>query len=442
MRIIFDASASPSSRRLDDNGFLHVSACPITSFGVFDYARVEAELPGDPNEIVKVLRAKEVISSAEFIASCQNLPIVNNHTYIEGVTVDAEPGEEDGMDPDKKGVNGAMTNVRFDEESGWVVADLVFYSRTMIRLILSNKKVELSLGYTCKFVPLEGQAEAAEQTDMSGNHLALVDRARVPGARVLDSAFPDASLEGNEMPKPVVVKKKTMDADALSALREALLPALTAFLEGQGGGEPAADPAADPAVDPVADPTVELSPEEQAAKKAAEEAAAAEAAVDPEPTGDEGEEAGAVSALIKQLIDVLNGGASDPAVGDEGNLDTDPVKKPTGDEDGEEQIAATPDKKGVTMDAMFAAVAKRDELYKRVSRVVGAFDCAAMSHAKVAKYGVKKLGIKCADGHEVTALDAYLLATDKAAETAAKPKIVGDSMPSSSELDAYLAGKK
>lgn len=437
MRIIFDASASPSSRRLDDNGFLHVSACPITSFGVFDYARSEAELPGDPNEIVKVLRAKEVISSAEFIASCQNLPIVNNHTYIEGVTVDAEPGEEDGMDPDKKGVNGAMTNVRFDEESGWVVADLVFYSRTMIRLILSNKKVELSLGYTCKFVPLEGQAEAAEQTDMSGNHLALVDRARVPGARVLDSAFPDASLEGNEMPKPVVVKKKTMDADALSALREALLPALTAFLEGQGGGEPAADPAVDPAADPV-DPAVELSPEEQAAKKAAEEAAAAEAAVDPEPTGDEGEEAGAVVGLIEQLIAALSG-TTEPAVGDEGKLDTDPVKKSTGDEDdGEEQIAA---KGSVSMDAMFAAVAKRDELYKRVSRVVGTFDHAAMSHDKVAKYGVKKLGIKCADGHEVTALNAYLLATDKAAETAAKPKIVGDSMPSSSELDAYLAGK-
>lgn len=440
MRIIFDASASPSSRRLDDNGFLHVSACPITSFGVFDYARSEAELPGDPNEIVKVLRAKEVISSAEFIASCQNLPIVNNHTYIEGVTVDAEPGEEDGMDPDKKGVNGAMTNVRFDEESGWVVADLVFYSRTMIRLILSNKKVELSLGYTCKFVPLEGQAEAAEQTDMSGNHLALVDRARVPGARVLDSAFPDASLEGNEMPKPVVVKKKTMDADALSALREALLPALTAFLEGQGGAEPAAEPAADPAVDPAADPAVELSPEEKAAKEAAEAAAAAEANVDPEVTGDEGEETDAVCDLIQQLIAALNGGAAEPAVGDE-KLDTDPVEKKLGDEDGEEQIAAAPDKKGVTMDAMFAAVAKRDELYKRVSRVVGAFDCAAMSHDKVAKYGVKKLGIKCADGHEVTALDAYLLATDKAAETAAKPKIVGDSMPSSSELDAYLAGK-
>lgn len=437
MRIIFDASASPSSRRLDDNGFLHVSACPITSFGVFDYARSEAELPGDPNEIVKVLRAKEVISSAEFIASCQNLPIVNNHTYIEGVTVDAEPGEEDGMDPDKKGVNGAMTNVRFDEESGWVVADLVFYSRTMIRLILSNKKVELSLGYTCKFVPLEGQAEAAEQTDMSGNHLALVDRARVPGARVLDSAFPDASLEGNEMPKSAVATKKTMDADALSALREALLPALTAFLEGQGGGEPAADPA----VDPAADPAVELSPEEQAAKKAAEEAAAAEASVDPEPTGDEGEEAGAVCGLIKQLIAALSGSTADPAVGDADDLDTNPVNKPAGDEDGEEQIAAKPGKEGVTMDAMFAAVAKRDELYKRVSRVVGAFDCAAMSHDKVAKYGVKKLGIKCADGHEVTALDAYLLATDKAAETAAKPKIVGDSMPSSSELDAYLAGK-
>lgn len=106
---------------------------------------------------------------------------------------------------------------------------------------------------------------------------------------------------------------------------------------------------------------------------------------------------------------------------------------------------AAKEKGAVTMDAMFAAVAKRDALYGRVSRLVGTFDHAAMSHDKVAKYGVKKLGIKCADGHEVTALDAYLLAHDKvtaATAVVAKTKTVGDGMPSSSELDAFLAGKK
>lgn len=445
MRIIFDAAAvGESHRRLDDNGFLHVTACPITSFGTFDYARSEAELPGDPNEIVKVLRAKEVITSAEFIASCQKLPIVDDHTYIEGVTVDGELGEDDaGMDPDKKGVCGIMSDFRFDEASGWCVADLVFYSRSMIRMILADKKVELSLGYTCKFIPLEGQEQAAEQVDMSGNHLALVGRARVPGARVLDSAFTHPSENDDMTAKEkaaLAAKKakalKTGDA-AIDALREALLPALQAYLETAGGE------------------VTESTPEEATAS--AEEQAGAEAAVNPEEKveGEEvADEADPITALLQQLVAALSGTATgdEEAEGEEkkaGDEETDngEVKadvKATGDEEGEEQVAAK-EKGAVTMDAMFAAVAKRDALYGRVSRLVGTFDHAAMSHDKVAKYGVKKLGIKCADGHEVTALDAYLLAHDKvtaATAVVAKTKTVGDGMPSSSELDAFLAGKK
>lgn len=445
MRIIFDAAAvGESHRRLDDNGFLHVTACPITSFGTFDYARSEAELPGDPNEIVKVLRAKEVITSAEFIASCQKLPIVDDHTYIEGVTVDGELGDDDaGMDPDKKGVCGIMSDFRFDEASGWCVADLVFYSRSMIRMILADKKVELSLGYTCKFIPLEGQEQAAEQVDMSGNHLALVGRARVPGARVLDSAFTHPSENDDMTAKEkaaLAAKKakalKTGDA-AIDALREALLPALQAYLETAGGE--------------VTEPT----PEEAAAS--AEEQAGAEAAVNPEEKveGEEvADEADPITALLQQLVAALSGTTTgdeevegeEQKAGDE-ETDNGEVKadvKATGDEEGEEQVAAK-EKGAVTMDAMFAAVAKRDSLYGRVSRLVGTFDHAAMSHDKVAKYGVKKLGIKCADGHEVTALDAYLLAHDKvtaATAVVAKTKTVGDGMPSSSELDAFLAGKK
>lgn len=445
MRIIFDAAAAgKSQRRIDDNGFLHVTACPITSFGVFDYARSEAELPGDPNEIVKVLRAKEVITSAPFIASCQNLPIIDDHTYIEGVTVDGELGDDDvGMDPDKKGVCGIMTNFRFDEASGWCVADLVFYSRSMIRMILADKKVELSLGYTCKFIPLDGQEQAAEQVDMSGNHLALVGRARVPGARVLDSAFNHPSENDDMTPeqKAAAAAKrkalKTGDA-AIDALREALLPALQAYLETAGTGEAAAEP----------------TEEEAAAAAAANEQAGAEEAVDPDAGGEEvADEADPITTLLQQLVAALSGKATgdeeadgeETSAGDEetDNGEVDAGVK-AGDEEGEEQVAAK-EKNPVTMDAMFAAVAKRDALYKRVSRLVGTFDHAAMSHDKVAKYGVKELGIKCADGHEVTALDAYLLAHDKvtaATAVVAKTKTVGDSVPSSSELEAYLAGKK
>lgn len=435
MRIIFDASAIKSSRRIDDNGFLHVAACPITSFGVFDYARVEAELPGDPNEIVKVLRQQETVSSADFIASCQNLPIIDDHTYIEGVVTDSA-GEEAGMDPDKKGVCGAMTNVRFDEESGWVVADLVFYSRSMIRQITADKKVELSLGYTCKFLPCEGQAYSAEQVDMTGNHLALVDRARVPGARVLDSAFSNQSLEDVQMPKPT--KVKALDSSSVEKLREVLLPALQQFLsEESQEPEHQEQPQQPAAVDDD-----ELTDEERAATEAEAGAVAAEQGEEPAVEAEQGE--GDIVSALKALLGALSGAAGDEAPDENGENGPDDEQTVGGDEDdNEEQVAAKP--AAVSMDAMFAAVAKRDALYARVSKVVGAFDHAAMSHDKLAKYSVKKLGIKCGDGAELIAIDAYLNgveAAGKAAISAEKStKKVGDSMPSSSELDAYLAGK-
>ncbi|MNZ83274.1 hypothetical protein D3C78_1019970 [compost metagenome] len=89
------------------------------------------------------------------------------------------------------------------------------------------------------------------------------------------------------------------------------------------------------------------------------------------------------------------------------------------------------------------AVAERDKIYGRVSKVVGAFDHAAMTAEKVAQYGVKKLGLKCVAGQEMIALDAYLAGAEAQAAKATKSvNKVGDGMPSSTELDAYLAGKK
>jgi hypothetical protein len=442
MRIVFDAASTKSARRIDENGFLHVTGCPITSFGIFDYARSEAQLPGDPNEIVKVLRAKEVISNETFLTSCQNLPLIDDHTYIEGVTQDGDglPDVDEGVDPDKKGVCGVMVNLRFDEETGWCVADLVVYSRTMIRLIMSGKKVELSLGFVCDFIPTEGGEVAAEQVDMRGNHLALVGKARVPGARVLDSAFSQQTSEEDQM------KKKRIGDGAVDKLRE-LIPALQQFLaeeakepEHQEGGEAEASGEAE-------------TDEAKAAREAAEAAAAAEAKVNPEEkTGDEETDSGSaddrVLALLKQLIAALGGGT---ATGDEETeASTDGTEASTdttvGDSDDNDEQIANSEKPTVTMDSMFQAVAERDALYSRVSKHTGAFDHASMTAGKVAEYAVKKLGIKCAVGDSAVALTAYMDGVEKAtakAVASVKQQRVGDSAaPSSSELDAYLNPQK
>ncbi len=433
MRIIFDAAAKASSRRVDENGFLHIAACPITSHGVFDYARCElgkAVGPGDPNELFKVLRDISVITLPAFIASCQNLPLIDDHTYIEGVVLDSPAGEEaSGTDPAKKGVCGVLTNVRYDEESGWVVGDLAIYARQMIRQIMANEKTELSLGFTCVFTPVEGESYAVTQTTMMGNHLALVDRARVPGARVLDSAFSNISGEDNSMTTKTKAQAKVraLDSSAVDKLRELLLPALQQFLS-----EEAAEPEHQEPTDPaqVANAATEEEPTDPAVADPTVDP------VDPAAAEDGNEEDAAIVQLLQQLLSALK--PAEAPAGDEDPVEPskeDPAK-PTGDDAVDPSVESP-----MTMDAMFQAVAERDSVYNRVSKIVGAFDHSAMTAAKVAQYGAKKLGLKCAAGHEMVALDAYLGGVEAATKATLTKTTVGDGVPSSSELDAYLAKK-
>lgn len=419
MLLTFDAASASSARRLDDNGFLHVDGCRISTHGVFDYARIEVGLDGEPNEIVKVLRSKETVTDPTFLQSCQNIPFVDDHTYLEGLTTDGE--EEEGMDPSKKGVGGVLTNVRYDEESGWVLGDLAVYSRAIIRQIMANKKTELSLGYTCVYVPSIEGPYAATQTQMLGNHLALVDRARVTGAKVSDTAFTN---EDKTMPKAKTTAKKArvLDASAVEQLRELLVPALQKFLE-----EEASEPEHQEEVtDPQAEPEAEVEPEATDVEPSTEkEGEQVEAEVEgiAEEDGDE-----EIKALLKQLIQALN---APPAEAAEEVTDAEVEA-----EDNEMEEKAT------SMDSMFAAVAQRDQLYKRLSPVVGAFDHAAMTPEKVAEYGLKKLGLKADKGREMHTLDAYLSGLEAGKKTNPSTKAKTSDAAHSDELDAYLAGRK
>lgn len=436
MKAIFDA-ARATARTVDANGFMHVKGCPITSAGVFDYARSEVDLPGDPNELVKVSRPLATVIDPAFLASCQNMPIVYLHTYVEGVLQDSSQDFSDdaqGMDPDKKGVVGVMTNVYFDEASGWVVADLTFYSRSLIRQLMSGVETELSLGYTSKIQTAdEGDEVAAYQVTMCCNHLAVVDKARVHGARVLDSAAPSSLSEDCAM------KKKMLDGAAVDKLRELLLPALTQFLSESAAAEPAAaepataEPGAVVATDPATDPAAGDVPAE-GESEAAEVAEVTEAG---EPAIVAEDDDADVSALIKQLIAALSPAAE---VGD-GEED-----QKCGDDmiegvEGLDAEADTEEAPVMTMDAMFVAIAERDKLADRLSRVVGVFDHATMTLDKVAAYGVKKLGLthKIGDS-QVVLLGAYLSGVEAANAKTITVKAADSAVET--EIDAYLAGKK
>jgi phosphosulfolactate synthase (CoM biosynthesis protein A) len=65
-----------------------------------------------------------------------------------------------------------------------------------------------------------------------------------------------------------------------------------------------------------------------------------------------------------------------------------------------------------------------------------------MDARSVIRYGVKKLGIKCADGAEQIAIEAYLSATEKAQAANRKTvqtRAADSAVASSPDIDQYIA---
>ena len=453
----------PTQREVDANGFLLVKACPISSFGIFTYGAGQIGLPGDPNRLVKVYRPESAVADPAAIESFRNVPFINDHEMLSGFQ-----GDDEATAPEDYGVSGVLTsNVYY--EAPWMRGDLKIFARDVQADLASGKK-DLSLGYSSDFElkpgVFDGEAYEAIQTNLRGNHIALVKDGRVTGARVLDGLCFDhlrfdvrpSDKEDNIMAKKV--SKATMD-NAVAQLK-ALLPALEQFLNEEGQEPAHQDPAiaggeADGAGagEPVAvTPEVAASPEPAAAEPAGEAGGELAALIN---------NVKAVLAQIEAMAPAAAAPAADPTkeengatTQDEGEFEGNKqvgaaaVKDSGNEAAGEGQGKASPGPaagRHATADdssvrSFYADLAAKNRLYDRVSSVVGAFDCATMDANQVAAYGVKKLGIKCADGLEPIALDAYLNGVEAASKATKQTvnKAVADSAAQTAELDAYLKG--
>lgn len=441
----------PTAREIDDNGFLLVKGCPISSFGIFDYGAGQLGLDGDPNRIVKVFRPESAVSDQAAIQSFMNVPFINDHEMLSGFE-----GDESTSAPEDYGISGVLTsNIYY--ESPWMRGDLKIFSRDVQQDLAKGKK-DLSLGYSCDFEVkpgvFDGQAYEVVQTNLRGNHIALVDEGRVPGARVLDGlCFDHLRFDVRPSDKEHVMKTKAGSkavADNAVAQLKALLSALEQYL-GEEANEPAhQDQGAGGEIDPAA-PQAEAAPANPA------EAAPAEAATEPQAggEGDVAELIKNVEAVLAQLKSLTGGAGADAGGGnapDEAEDEVDPEMAPVTDEEesGQGSAPAGPEagKHAMAGDAavinrFYADLAKKHSTYERLSKVVGAFDHATMDSKQINAYGVKKLGIKCSVGQEHVALDAYLNGVESA-QKATKTTIqvrAADSAKATTELDSYLKGK-
>lgn len=367
-----------SYKKFDENGFFQIDKNPISKAGVFDYlgssiAPTQAmrdELGIDANKMYKVFRNHDELEKA--IDSLKLKPIIDDHTLL-GLEIGGVPAE-------KKGVHGTLGE-QFSLVDDILYSNLVVHSETLKELIENGKK-ELSCGFLCDYVKQNGvyNGESYDfiQTNLRGNHIALVDEGRMgKDVAILDSKD---NLNGDIL----------MDREELKKL----------ILECMGKPD-AMDECKTSATDAdetkPADATTATDAEPTATEtKTATDESEIEIKKEIEPTDSEG-----IKSMIKEILLELTPKA----------------------EDVEEKI-----EKAIAQDRKDQKL--NQEIYSKSSKIVGSF--ASDSLKDTVSYVTKKLGLK----NDINTLQAYLLG----AETSKVSTSRGfDSKQNvSSNIDSYI----
>lgn len=341
-----------SARTIDTNGWFEVKNNPLSRVGVFPYsgAQISKDLP--PGEIFSVFRPPEELSAPEAMRSFHLQPLVDDHAMLgEGF----KPAEDHGV----HGVIGQDVNFQDDTLYGTVKV----FSKTLADKIKKGK-TELSLGYRCRYERApgvyNGQAYDYVQRGLRGNHVALVDQGRMgPDISVLDHLV--FTVDAKE--------PRTMTPEQIAKLKEALAACMAALTDAE-----AAPAEAVPVVAKVADET----PPAPVPAPAKDEPAPAPVPSEEKVTVSDEDKPATMDAALKTIADL------------------------------QKTVATLSARPAMDETAMVTGLAARNTLADRLSKHVGTFAHDAMTLAQVAAYGVEKLGIKCAKGSEVVALDTAL----------------------------------
>lgn len=358
-----------SLRKTDHNGYISIEKNPISQVGIFQYLGKSIDKNAIPDKIYNVYRPAEELKNAEAIESFKLVPLIDDHAML-GV------GDPKMLPPESKGVHGATgDNVVF--EDGVLYANLKIFSNFLADMLKSGKTA-LSLGYRCSYKKMAGLFNGEPydyiQTNLRGNHIALVDSPRC-NVWVLDQHTAldhfDLALDKEElnmadkdedkMAKDRAARDERMDKVCDWAEKSMAKDAE----EEKKKDDEAKDKAAKDKVEPTVKPTVDKSAKDEDKDddkkndKAKDESAEKIEGMD-----------SAIKSLTTEIDNLKKGG----------------------------------------MKAMLKEIGKRDELASQISTHVGTFDHSEMTLAEVAKYGAEKFALDCEAGHEQTAVSAYLKA--------------------------------
>lgn len=398
-----------SNRQTDVNGFLLVRDNPISKVGVFPYLGREIGAP-EPDRVYQVYRPEEELRRPETIQSFNLLPFIDEHEFLGA----------DGTPAEKKGVQGTTgENAAFDFP--YLKNNIRVYSEFMKNLI-ERGKIELSPSYRCEyeFTPgaFDGQKYDAIQRNIRGNHLALVKEGRTgPDVAVQDHltiTYDSAEFINMEI-------TPEMEQAFRALIEKILAEKATAVSDNDPNKEAVTD--AD-----VPDPAAVTSAEKDAVEETAAAAEQATSAVESATAAIEEvtaalEEVQAAAEEVKAAPTADSKKALDAAMSKLGAAKNKVAKQAADSQVSGLIMGLQAQVKANDAAAVIKQIAERDALVKRVTPFIGAFDSGLLVSAHdVARYAVKKLGLKAQDGAEHSVLLGYLQAAKSDAD-----KIVSDS---------------
>ncbi len=166
-------------------GFLICHDVPLARLGPMQYRASELSLPGNPEQIVTVNRYAEDVFAPAAIASFEGKDVTAGH-----------PPENLTAETWAAYARGHVENVRRQED--FLVGDLIIKDSQLANEVQSGAVREVSAGYTAEFLP---DGDCLKQTNIRGNHVAVVPRGRAGHDVAIKDAAPSAEKEREKMSK-------------------------------------------------------------------------------------------------------------------------------------------------------------------------------------------------------------------------------------------------
>lgn len=194
------------TREVTPEGYLLCRDVPLACTGSLLYGEGEVPVTADAGIIV-ITRGDDDLFSPQTIASFEGKPITNDHP-------------DDWVTPNnwKELSKGVAQNVRRGEgiEDHLLIADLLVQDKDAIEAIQGGK-VEISLGYDADYTEIS--KGKGTQSNIIGNHVALVDKGRCGSRCSIGDSFMSKKTDKKPWYQALLGAKRTID-EALEEAKE------------------------------------------------------------------------------------------------------------------------------------------------------------------------------------------------------------------------------